>query len=111
MTAVLVVALRRREDLSRESFLTHWRITHAGLVSALAGDLGIADYVQLHPEPGADDGWDGLALVSFPSRAHFTARLATAAGRAAARQLRDDELRFMDASKSLRWWGSRQSIL
>lgn len=111
MTAVMVVALRRRPDLSRERFLAHWRGPHAELVRALAGDLGILGYVQLHPGSRDETGWDGLALVSFRNRADLATHLTTAAGRSAARELRDDELKFMDVAGSLTWWGSDQRIL
>lgn len=111
MMDVMVIALRRRPDLSREGFLTHWRDTHAGLVRALAADLGIASYVQLHPDPGADAEWDGLAFVSFHSRTDLDTHLGTPAGRSAARQLREDELTFIDVAKSTTWWGSEKPIL
>ena len=110
MTEVMVVALRRRVGLSPEAFLTHWRDTHAPLVRGLASDLGIEHYVQLHPEAGAEAGWDGVALVSFQSRADLERRLATPAGRAAARQLRSDEARFLDTVTSITWWGSEHPI-
>ena len=111
MTEVMVVALRRRPDLSRDAFLTHWRDTHAPLVSGLAAALGIARYVQLRPDGAAEAAWDGLALVTFQSRADLDRRLAAPAGRSAARALRDDELKFMDAATSTRWWGSEHRIL
>lgn len=111
MTQVMVVALRRRADISREAFLAHWRDTHAPLVSGLSAALGIAHYAQLHPDEGAQATWDGVALVSFQSRADLERRLATPAGRSAARALRDDEVKFMDTATSTSWWGTEHVVL
>jgi len=110
MSEVMLVALRRRVGLGREAFLTHWRDTHAPLVRGLASDLGIERYVQLHPDAGAEAAWDGVAVVSFRSRADLERRLATPAGRSAARQLRNDEARFLDTAASITWWGSEHPI-
>jgi uncharacterized protein (TIGR02118 family) len=107
---VMLIALRRRRDLGREAFLAHWLETHAPLVRALAGDLGIRSYTQFHMEPGSGP-WDGLARVGFASRADLERHLATPAGRAAARALRADERTFVDIDQTATWWASDHVVL
>jgi uncharacterized protein (TIGR02118 family) len=107
----IVFCLRRRSELSREEFRTYWRTTHAPLVQAHAGALGIRRYVQVHsiddaistavagsrhsPEP-----FDGVAELWLDSLDALVAAGSTDAGRAAAAALLEDERRFIDFEQS-----------
>ena len=109
------ILLRRRADLSRVEFLRYWREQHAPLVKALSSDLGIRRYVQIHtlsPDelavaglpPEAENTYDGLAEVWFDGAAEALAR--TPQAKAARRQLRVDEEKFIDVATSVSWWAT-----
>lgn len=106
---ILVHALRRRPDLSREMFAAHWRDIHAPLVRSLAGRLGIRRYVQLH---AASEGaaFDGLAQVWVDSRSALKARLETPEGQEVASRIRADEEHFIDLSRTATLWASEHLI-
>ncbi len=104
-TAFSAGLVRRRRDLDRESFVRHWRDRHALLARRVAGATG---YRQLHavPEFSAavaaelgvpDAGFDGTGLLLVADAA------ALAGVRAApevARDATEDEMRFLDHSRS-----------
>lgn len=117
----LSIALTRLPHLTREAFLAYWRDQHAPLVTALATDLGIRRYVQLHglveadldaatPAPPAGAAYDGVAEVWFDDLASAASSGATAGGRAAIKALREDEARFILRERTLSWW-SRPHIV
>ena len=109
----LVYCLRRLPEVSREEFQRYWRETHGPLVRRRAGALGIRRYVQLHTldsplneamraSRGTDpDIYDGVAEVWWDSPEAFGAGASTPEGRQAARELFEDEKRFIDFSCSL----------
>ena len=107
----IVFCLRRRSDLSREAFQDYWLNQHAPLVRSHADALGIRRYVQVHaiddaislavagsrhsPEP-----FDGVAELWLDSLDALMNSGGSAAGRAAASALLDDERRFIDLEHS-----------
>jgi hypothetical protein len=118
----LTVALIRLPQLSRAEFQAHWFDRHGPLVRDLSVVLGIIDYVQLHTLDDApaeaisgrrlrDAPYDGLAEIWYASRDEFERRMSNSAAREAARQLREDEFRFIDRSNCVRWWGSARRIM
>lgn len=107
-SAVMTLTLVRRADLDPDAFRTHWQDVHGPLVRRLAVDLGIRRYVQLHAADA--ERWDGLALVQFESREDLERRLLTPAGRSAAREIRADEGRFLDTSRTLVAWVRAETI-
>ncbi len=109
----LVYCLRRLPGLSREEFQHYWRETHGPLVQERAAVLGIRRYIQVHTldsplneamraSRGSDpDIFDGVAELWWESPEAFSDGASTAEGRQAARELYEDEKRFIDFSRSL----------
>ena len=109
----LVYCLRRLPELPREEFQRYWRENHGPLVRDRAGALGIRRYVQVHTldsplneamraSRGSDpDIFDGVAELWWESPDAFSAEARTDEGRKAARELYEDEKRFIDFSRSL----------
>ena len=109
----LVYCLRRLPELSREEFQRYWGENHGPLVRERAPALGIRRYVQVHTldsplneamraSRGSDpDIFDGVAQLWWESPEVFSAGASTAEGRQAARELYEDEKRFIDFSRSL----------
>jgi len=107
----IVFCLRRRADLSREEFQDYWLTHHAPLVRSHADVLGIRRYVQVHsiddaistavagprhsPEP-----FDGIAELWLDSLDALMAAGGSEAGRAASKDLLEDERRFIDLERS-----------
>ncbi len=107
----LVYCITRRADLSPEAFRKTWLEDHAPLVRHHAEAIGAVRYVQSHTSEddlnalfiegrGLQLPYDGITEVWFNSRAQMEAGMASAAGRAAAQALQEDEARFIDFSKS-----------
>ena len=108
----LVYCLRRLPELSREEFQRYWRETHGPLVRERAGALGIRRYVQTHTldsplneamraSRGSDPNiFDGVAELWWDNAEAFGAGASTPEGRQAARELYEDEKRFIDFSRS-----------
>ena len=118
----LVFALHRLPSLSREEFQRYWLGTHAPLVRANAGPLGIRRYVQVHTFPsaingalrasrGAPEEYDGVAELWYDSLEAIGAATSTEEGRAAAQTLLEDERRFIDHSRSPLWFAEEHPII
>ena len=114
----LVFALRRLPHLSREEFQRYWREKHAPLVEKHRAALGIRRYVQAHTREtpaneglrqsrGAPEAFDGVAELWFES-----AELpATPAAATAAKELYEDERRFIDHARSPIWLADEHPVL
>jgi uncharacterized protein (TIGR02118 family) len=107
----LVFCLRRLPHLEREEFQRYWHDTHGPLVRRHAAALRIRRYVQVHTldDPfqdalrtgrGGPEAYDGVAELWWESRDELAAAMAEPAGQAAARELLEDERRFIDLSRS-----------
>jgi len=107
----LVFCLHRLPHLSRAEFQRYWRETHGPLVRRHAAALRIRRYVQVHTlddslqdilraTRGGPEEYDGVAELWWDDRAAFEAALADPAGQAAARELLEDERRFIDLTRS-----------
>jgi len=109
----LMYCVRRLPEMSREEFQRYWRETHGPRVREKAQVLNIRRYVQVHTldsplneamrasrgtEP---DIFDGVAELWWESPEAFTAGASTPEGRQAARELFEDEKRFIDFSRSM----------
>jgi len=110
----LVYCLRRLVSLSPQEFLDYWHTNHAPLVRERAAALRIRRYEQSHPvsspvaemaavSRGAPEPFDGIASLWFDSVDDFQAVGATPEGRQAARELLEDERRFIDLTRSPIW--------
>lgn len=119
----LVYCLRRLPALSREEFQRYWRQTHGPLVRDRAATLGIKRYVQVHTlesplnealraSRGSDpDIFDGVAELWWDSAEAFSAGASTPEGRQAARELYEDEKRFIDFSRSIAFVAQEQAFV
>lgn len=119
----LVFSLRRRPDLTRDAFQAYWRDQHAPLVARHADALRIRRYVQTHArasEIGAAqsaargseaDVYDGQAELWWDSLDDIVAAVSTPAGQQAARELLEDEGRFIDLERSPMWIGEEHLVV
>jgi uncharacterized protein (TIGR02118 family) len=122
MTVHLVFCLRRLPTLTLPEFLRYWRDTHGPLVRERAAALHIERYEQAHPWPGwpaqpvadvrnAPEPYDGIASLWFASVEEFRAGGSTPEGRRAARELLEDERRFIDLERSPIWLAEDQRVV
>jgi len=118
----ITFCLRRRPDLTAEQFDAYWRETHAPLVRKHADVLRIRRYVQstrfdsdlagiAATVRGAPEPYDGVAELWFASKADFQAGFATVEGRAAGKELLEDEKRFIDLKNSPIWVATEREII
>lgn len=115
----MTIALTRLERLSSQQFQEYWRNEHGKLVTGLAEILGIQRYIQAHaiaPDQLKNGKYyvppyDGVAEVWYQSYDDFLTRITSAAGRDAAKQLREDEKRFAQIELSRTWWSDEHEII
>ena len=91
----LFAFVKRKEEMSREEFLTYWHTRHGPLIRDTPG-LGDRT-VRYHQHPAGPwdaSGWDGVAMQEFASWEDFLAMLQGEAGEA----MRADEANFLDPS-------------
>lgn len=112
---MLTFCLRRAAHLSPAAFRQYWLETHGPLVRRLQAAIGATRYAQLHAladDPvgaalarvrGAPEAFDGIAQMCWASRADLDASMTSPAGRAAGRELLEDERRFIDLAQSPIW--------
>ena len=107
----LVYCVRRHPDVTPEAFRRYWLEQHGARVRRLAPALGARRYVQSHtletPQNaaiaagrGTRPAYDGVTELWWDSLDALQAALSTDAGRAADRELREDESGFIDLSDS-----------
>jgi uncharacterized protein (TIGR02118 family) len=122
MSVHLVFCLRRLPTLTLPEFLSYWLDTHGPLVRERAAALHIERYEQAHPCPGwpahmvadvrgAPEPYDGIASLWFASVQEFHAGGSTPEGRRAARELLEDERRFIDLERSPIWLAEDQRLV
>jgi uncharacterized protein (TIGR02118 family) len=119
----VVFCLRRLPHLSLAEFQEYWLKKHGPLVRSHAETLGIRRYVQTHTTDnaalqqgiathrGAPQAYDGVAELWWDSMASFLAASATPEGRAASRELLEDERRFIDHARSPLWVSEEHEIM
>ena len=112
----LTFVLRRKPEMSRAEFQQYWRNIHGPLVAKSSTALNILRYVQVHTldDPindqlaeargGMEEPYDGVAEVWWPNREALTSGLENADGRTAAKELVEDEARFIDLAHSPLWF-------
>jgi uncharacterized protein (TIGR02118 family) len=111
----LIFVLRRKPSTSREQFQKYWHEVHGPLVAKHATTLNILRYVQDHTldDPmneqmarargGMEAPYDGVAELWWTTRDGLAASLGSSAGQAAAKELLDDEAKFIDLPNSPLW--------
>src|ERR1700730_12414052 len=118
----LVFSIHRREGMTREEFQRYWREQHAPLVKRHAEALHIRRYVQVHARDtdldealagirGSEPGfYDDVAELWCESVEQLLAPFSSDAGRAAGRELLEDEQRFIDLPRSPLWLGEENVV-
>ncbi len=118
----LTFCLRRLPHLSREEFQRYWREQHAPLVAARARTLGIVRYEQTHAgfdamsdairvSRNAPEPYDGIAEIWFESEEAMQAAGRNPGVSDAARELLEDERKFIDLENSPLWYNRVHSIV
>jgi uncharacterized protein (TIGR02118 family) len=119
----LVYAVRRLPSLTLADFQSYWFEQHGPLVRRHAPALRIRRYVQTHrldlpglnealrASRGAGEPYDGVAELWWDSVEDFAGAAATPEGQAAARELLEDERRFIDFARSALWVGEEKVIV
>lgn len=109
-------------NLSRQQFQKYWFETHGPLVRKHAKTLRIHRYVQVHTLDDPINGllregragqepYDGVAELWWQSREEMEKAFITAEGQAAARELLEDEKRFIDLGRSSLWVGNERPVI
>lgn len=112
----LTFVLRRNPSMSRAEFQQYWREVHGPLVAKHSTTLNILRYVQVHTldDPINDQlagargamepPYDGVAELWWTNREALVSTFGNAAGQAAAKELLEDEARFIDLPRSPLWF-------
>lgn len=118
----LTFCLRRLPHLSREEFQRYWREQHAPLVAAKAKTLGIVRYEQVHAgfdatseairaSRNAPEPYDGIAEIWFESEEAMQTAGRNPGVSEAARELLEDERKFIDLENSPLWYNRVHTIV
>ena len=102
--------IRRAPGSSAAQFHDYWRTQHAALIKRHAHRFGIARYVQLHatedprnaPSAAFPEPYDGAAELWFSTREGLEEwfRNTSPEAKAAGKEIRDDERKFIDRAHS-----------
>lgn len=118
----LTFCLVRLPHLTREAFHDYWLTKHAPLVARHREVLRIQRYVQLHSaDPpisaeirksrGGPEQYDGVAQLWWQSFDDLAATATEPKATTAARELLEDERKFIDLPRSPLWWGEEKVII
>jgi uncharacterized protein (TIGR02118 family) len=119
----VVLCLRRLPTLSPEEFYSYWLENHGPLVRSHAATLRIRRYCQGHTfiDPRTDPAaaargcevppFDGIAEVSWDSLEELIEATSTKEGRAAGRELLEDERKFIDLANSSMFYVHEHEII
>jgi uncharacterized protein (TIGR02118 family) len=118
----IVFCLRRLSKMSLPEFQRYWFDVHAPLVRRHRDVLRISKYTQLHSDLGeltqrltafrnAPEPYDGVAEIWYDSHEALGALGSDPRARAASRELRDDEARFIDLTRSPIWVAEERPII
>lgn len=118
----LTFAVRRRADIEPDDFHRYWRDEHGPLVRSLHEVLGIRRYVQSHrvetpfndalrASRDALEPFDGIAELWWDDLDALVAGSSSPDAMAAGQQLLEDEMRFIDLSRSALWLNEEVEII
>lgn len=113
--------IHRLPSLSVADFRHHWLENHGPLIRRHADLFGIRRYVQLHatddprngPSEYFPDPHDGVAELWFETPAHLELWFQNSSEetRAAGKEIRDDERKFIDRARSPALIGAEHTII
>lgn len=118
----LTFCLRRKAGMSREEFLAYWKNDHGRRVAGHLAAMGCRRYVQVRAldgrlaaavagSRGGPAPFDGVAELWFDDLASFAEHGRADAGRAAAKDLYDDEQTFIDLANSVIFLSEEQLVV
>lgn len=118
----LTFCLRRQAHLTRKEFQQHWLEHHGPIVQKHAAALNLRRYAQHHASDdpvndalrqgrGAQEAYDGVAELWWDSVQAMQDAFTTPEGKAAGRELMEDEKTFIDASRSSLWVGEEHVLV
>ena len=118
----ITFCLHRRPTLSREEFFDYWLNKHGPLVRSHRETLKIRRYVQLHSltgefgeqaraARGAPEPFDGVAELWWDSLEDLSAGFNEPEGRAAGKELLEDERKFIDLARSPLWFSEERILI
>jgi uncharacterized protein (TIGR02118 family) len=118
----LTFCVKRLQHLSLEEFQRYWLETHGPLVRKHAPALKIKRYVQVHRldspfndalrrSRDASEPYDGIAELWWEDIEDFAGATSTPEGQAAARELLEDERKFIDLGSSTLWVGREHPVV
>ena len=118
----IVFCLRRLPGLSTHEFHKYWYEVHAPLVKRHQKVLRIARYVQFRTEHdsitvkltafrGSPEPFDGVAEIWYETREALETLGKDRDARAASQELKEDEMRFVDTTRSPIWTGHERVII
>jgi uncharacterized protein (TIGR02118 family) len=115
----LTFCLKRQSQLSLQDFQLYWREQHGPLMEKHKAALRFVHYAQIHRIEdtigdalasirGAAMPYDGVAETIWQSREDLELAMSSPEGRAAGRELLEDERRFIDLERSPIWLGEER---
>ncbi len=118
---IIVYRLLHKPEINTDDFHEYWLNTHGPLVRRHAKTLAILRYVQTHTMPGgltdamiATRGsmipYDGIAEIWCDSEDDVFAAARTPEGRAAGKEVAEDEGNFIDSKSSNVFVGTEHEI-
>ncbi|WP_158738217.1 EthD domain-containing protein [Alteribacillus sp. YIM 98480] len=119
----MTFCVKKLSHLSRQEFNQYWHETHASLVHKHALALRIKKYTQIpvledaneqesirSPRGAVSAPFDGVAELWWESLEDLKESRRSPEGKKAAKELLEDERRFIDLSNSSLWYGEEREI-
>ena len=119
----LTYLIKKRQDLSDDTFLKHWRVTHANLVKSTLAALNVAKYVintrldtvcnlcVRQARQLAEAHYDGTIELWWPSIEAYQQGVGSPPGMAAMDAIIDAEKRFIDFSRSVAFFTESEQVV
>ena len=112
----IIMLVKKRAEFSTEEFLACWR-EHSAKVLRYQATLGIRGYTKTLPE-AADTlrgtqpfAYDAMGELWYDSRDDFLRARNMPEGQVALAELHADELRFVDMTQSVMWFGTEERVI
>jgi len=118
----LTYLIKKRQDLSDDNFLKHWRVAHANLVTSTLSTLNVVKYVintkldtvcnlcVRQARQLAEAHYDGVIELWWPSIEAYQRGVGSPPGMAAMDAIIDAEKRFIDFSRSVAFFTESEEV-